>query len=251
MANVLGNSTPNAGMQAPPPPPLPAGMSIVSQNGARMQAPPPPPLPAGLHAIGATPTNQSDFAKQNVGMQAPPPPSLPAGLHAMEATPTVRNEYIKQNDFAKQNALRQVDGRPKMSLTEAMNADRQENIELAIPEKEPVAGVNGGDLSVGDYCFARSGMDGLYYYVRIDSIDDAGADVTFFDESQEHVIFAKMYTIGRIPQVMQCFANWNNKGSYYPAKVIDFPENAYAVVYDENPDFKDTLGCDRVRFAPW
>ena len=213
MANVLGNSTPNAGMQAPPPPPLPAGMSIVSQNGARMQAPPPPPLPAGLHAIGSTPTNQSDFANQN--------------------------------------ALRQTDGRPKMSLTEAMNADRQENIELAIPEKEPVAGVNGGDLSVGDYCFARSGMDGLYYYVRIDSIDDAGADVTFFDESQEHVIFAKMYTIGRIPQVMQCFANWNNKGSYYPAKVIDFPENAYAVVYDENPDFKDTLGCDRVRFAPW
>ena len=247
MANVLGSSTSNAGMQAPPPPPLPAGMSIVSQNGAGRQAPPPPPLPAGLHAIGATPTNQNDFsnqnkfvkqndfANQNAGMQAPPPPPLPNGMVQV----------------GQQNAFRQADGRPKMSLADAMNASRQENVELPIAPKEPVAAVNGGNLSVGDCCFARSGMDGLYYHAHIDAIDDTGADLTFFDESQEHVIFSKMYTIEKIPQAMQCFANWNNNGSYYPAKVVDFSENSYTVVYDENPDIKDTLGCERTRFAPW
>lgn len=219
MANVLGSSTPNVGKQAPPPPPLPAGMSIVSQNEVRMQAPPPPPLPAGLHAIGEA--------------------------------PTVRNESIKQNDFAKQNALRQVDGRPKMSLAEMMSASAQEAVEPIPSFNEPVAKVNGGNLSVGNYCFARSGMDGLYYHARIESIDDTGADVVFFDESREHVIFSKIYTAEIIPKVMQCFANWNNKGSYYPAKVVDFPENGYTVVYDENPDIKDTLGRSWTRFAPW
>ena len=240
MANVLGNSTPNMGMQAPPPPPLPAGLhaiggeapadqnAYVKQN-AEMQAPPPPTLPAGMNIV---PSN-------GMGMQAPPPPTLPAGLHVIGETP------------AEQNVLRQTDGRPKMSLAEAMNAAEQEIIESTPLPKEPVAEVNGGDLSAGDYCFARSGMDGLYYHGRIDSIDDTGADITFFDESCEHVIFAKIYTIRQIPEEMQCFANWNNKGSYYPAKVIDFPEDAYTVAYDENPDIKDTIGCNLTRFAPW
>lgn len=279
MEYILGSSTSNGERQAPPPPPLPVGMSVVSQNSAGMQAPPPPPLPEGFHAIGATkqgsgmqappppplPNGMTAAPKQSAGIQAPPPPPLPMPIPmpipvevdtapsqdpGIELPPPMPIQAEVETAASQSNRI-QVDGRPKTSLADAMNESKQVIYEPPIPQKTSVAGINGGDLSEGDFCFARSGMDGLYYHACIDSIDDKGAEITFFDDSREYVIFEKMYTDEEIPKVMQCFANWNNKGSYYPAKVIDYPESAYTVVYDENPDIVDTLGRSWTRFAPW
>lgn len=271
MEYILGSSTSKGERQAPPPPPLPVGMSVVSQNSAGMQAPPPPSLPEGFHAIGATkqgsgmqappppplPNGMTAAPKQSAGIQAPPPPPLPNGMTVtpnqgagIELPPPMPIQAEVETAASQSNRI-QVDGRPKTSLADAMNESKQVAFETKIPQKTSVAGINGGELSEGDFCFARSGMDGLYYHACIDSIDDKGAEITFFDDSREYVIFEKMYTDEEIPKVMQCFANWNNKGSYYPAKVIDYPESAYTVVYDENPDIVDTLGRSWTRFAPW
>ena len=271
MANVLGSSTSNTGMQAPPPPPLPAGMSIVPQNGAGMQAPPPPPLPAGMSIV----------PQNGTGMQAPPPPPLPAGFHAIGETqphsgvgmqappppPLPAGMSIVTQNGAKMQAPRpsQISmpdrtvptGRPTMSLADAMKneeldkASEPEPVEIEEPEPKPVAKVHGGELFEGDYCFARSGMDGLYYRAHIDAVDDNGAMLTFFDETGEHIAFEKIYTQEEAYKAMQCFANWGNKGNYYPAKVIACAEDSYTVTYDEMPDMRDTLDQSMVRFAPW
>ncbi len=281
MANVLGSSTTNAGKQAPPPPPLPAGMNVISSEGPRMQAPPPPPLPAGLRTVGAAsnrqnaptqcskgmqappppplPNGMAPIMQQNAGMQAPPPPppSLPAGMFSVTQSQAVMNDYSANASKPMSERSIKTGGRPTMSLADAMKNDELDNapeLNSIVPEApmpEPVAKVNGGELHEGDYCFARSGMDGLYYRARIDTLDDNGVTLTFFDETVEHIVFEKVYTEEEAFRAMQCFANWGNKGNYYPAKVIDCVENDYTVTYDEIPDMQDTLNRSLVRFAPW
>ena len=253
--------------QAPPPPPLPEGMTVMS-GGANRQAPPPPPLPEGMTAMSG-----------DANRQAPPPPPLPKGMTVMSGEikrqvplsspdelppPPIPDEMLRRarekgmmpmqdavNRSASFSNANSRGGRPTMSLSDAVNQKAEAERKAVEEAAKPCVNANGGRLDVNDGCYARSGMDGLYYYARIDSFDNEKAVLTFFDEARETVKFDKIYTVNNAAETMQCFANWNNQGNYYPAKIKSISDGKFLVNYDENPDVIEELSFDSVRFAPW
>ena len=265
----FSNNTQNR--QAPPPPPLPEGMTVMS-GGANRQAPPPPPLPKGMTVMlgeikRQVPSSSPDelppppipdemlrrarekseerpahHVPEPIQMQAPPPPPLPTGMMPMQ------DAVNRSASFS--NATSRG-GRPTMSLSDAVNQKAEAERKAVEEAAKPCVNANGGRLDVNDGCYARSGMDGLYYYARIDSFDNEKAVLTFFDEARETVKFDKIYTVNNAAETMQCFANWNNQGNYYPAKIKSISDGKFLVNYDENPDVIEELSFDSVRFAPW
>lgn len=196
----------NENLQAPPPPPLPAGMTIVPQ--------------AAPTAPQAAPT-----APQG-GQTPPPPPPLPAGL-SMGA------------------------GRTTMSLADATKEKEKEEEQARIAAERPMVFAKGGNISGGDPCFARSAMDGLYYYGKIKTIDRANKTtvIKFFDDVETSLAFEKVYTVDEAIKEMQCFANYSGRGNYFPAQIDSKTDEAVNVHYDENPGIKETLAFSQIRFA--
>lgn len=238
---------------APPPPPLPEGMTLVQESTGRT-APPPPPLPAGMTAV-----------EWNTGSMAPPPIKKTANPSELPPPP-IPDEMLRRarenKEIAKMQPIQNEankaaripntrGGRPTMSLSDAVNQKAEAERKAAEEAAKPHVNANGGRLDVNDCCYARSGMDGLYYFAKIDQFDSEKAALTFFDEAVEVIKFEKIYTIGYAAEAMQCFANWNNQGNYYPAKIKNVSDNSFLVSYDENPDVVEELSFDLVRFAPW
>ena len=237
MANVLGSSNDN--LQAPPPPPLPNGMKVAGNA-----APPPPPLPAGLNVAGAQaspppapPIPPTPPAPPAAPKAAPAPPPLPAGLSMGAPAPSVSKELTGGS------------GRTSMSLADAEKEKEKEEEEARIEAAKPKAKANGGDLKEGEKCFARSGMDGLYYYATVESIGSEKAKVKFFDDVEGELLFSKIYTVDEAVKEMQCFANYSGRGNYFPAVIDSKTEDKASVHYDENPSLKETLDYSNIRFA--
>lgn len=257
MDNVLGSS--NGNMQAPPPPPLPAGMSVSSDSGTKA-APPPPPLPAGMSVAGgsapkAAPAPPPLPAGLNAGTApkaAPAPPPLPAGLSAgtvPKAAPTPPPIPTPAPAPAPNKGLTGGSGRTSMSLADAQNEKEKEEEEARIEAAKPKVNANGGELKEGDKCFARSNMDGLYYFATIDSISSDKAKVKFFDDVEATLLESKIYTVSEAADKMQCFANYSGRGNYFPAVIESRTDDSVSVHYDENPSIKETLEYANVRFA--
>ena len=253
---------------APPPPPLPEGMTVIQRNTNRQAPPPlsegmtvmsrdvnrqvapsfpdelpPPPIPDEMlrRAREKSEERPAHHVPEPIQMQAPPPP-LPTGMMPMQ------DAVNRSASFSNANSR---GGRPTMSLSDAVNQKVEADRKAAEEAAKPRVNANGGRLDVNDSCYARSGMDGLYYYARIDSFDNEKAVLTFFDEARETVKFDKIYTVNNAAETMQCFANWNNQGNYYPAKIKSISDGKFLVNYDENPDVIEELSFDSVRFAPW
>ena len=257
MDNVLGSS--NGNMQAPPPPPLPAGMSVSSDSGTKA-APPPPPLPAGMSVAGgsapkAAPAPPPLPAGLNAGTApkaAPAPPPLPAGLSAgtvPKAAPAPPPIPTPAPAPAPNKGLTGGSGRTSMSLADAQNEKEKEEEEARIEAAKPKVNANGGELKEGDKCFARSNMDGLYYFATIDSISSDKAKVKFFDDVEATLLESKIYTVSEAADKMQCFANYSGRGNYFPAVIESRTDDSVSVHYDENPSIKETLEYANVRFA--
>ena len=243
MANVLGSSNDN--LQAPPPPPLPNGMKVAGNA-----APPPPPLPAGLNVAGAQaspppapPIPPTPPAPPAAPKAAPAPPPLPAGLSMGVPTPAPAPAPSVSKE------LTGGSGRTSMSLADAEKAKEKEEEEARIEAAKPKAKANGGDLKEGEKCFARSGMDGLYYYATVESIGSEKAKVKFFDDVEGELLFSKIYTVDEAVKEMQCFANYSGRGNYFPAVIDSKTEDKASVHYDENPSLKETLDYSNIRFA--
>ena len=243
MANVLGSSNDN--LQAPPPPPLPNGMKVAGNA-----APPPPPLPAGLNVAGAQaspppapPIPPTPPAPPAAPKAAPAPPPLPAGLSMGVPTPAPAPAPSVSKE------LTGGSGRTSMSLADAEKAKEKEEEEARIEAAKPKAKANGGDLKEGEKCFARSGMDGLYYYATVESIGSEKAKVKFFDDVEGELLFSKIYTVDEAVKEMQCFTNYSGRGNYFPAVIDSKTEDKASVHYDENPSLKETLDYSNIRFA--
>jgi len=237
--------------QAPPPPPLPEGMVVIQENTNRQAPPsssfpdelPPPPIPDEMlrRAREKSEERPAHHVTEPIQMQAPPPP-LPTGMMPMQ------DAVNRSASFSNANSR---GGRPTMSLSDAVNQKAEAERKAVEEAAKPCVNANGGRLFVNDKCYARSGIDGLYYYAEIESFDSEKSILTFFDDSQEEIRFEKIYTVNEAANSMQCFANWNNQGNYYPAKIKNITETKFVVSYDENPDVIEELEFGNVRFAPW
>lgn len=254
MSNVLGSS--QTAKVAPPPPPLPAGLSVSgAENKTQAKtAPPPPPLPAGLSVAGEE--------KKAPVKAAPPPPPLPAGLSNVNMMPPVseRPQPVEEAFAVKAPSFTNpspTSGRMTMSLQDAERekAEEEERIRLAEEEAareaaKPKVLANGGKLDVEDPCFARSFSDGLYYFATIKSFDSENAVVVFFDGVEATLPFAKIYTVSEAKDAMECFANWSERGNYFPAVIEEqTKENQFSVFYKEDNNMKEVLPYYDVRFA--
>jgi hypothetical protein len=140
-------------------------------------------------------------------------------------------------------------GRTSMSLADAEKEKEKEEEEARIEAAKPKAKANGGDLKEGEKCFARSGMDGLYYYATVESIGSEKAKVKFFDDVEGELLFSKIYTVDEAVKEMQCFANYSGRGNYFPAVIDSKTEDKASVHYDENPSLKENLDYSNIRFA--
>ena len=254
---------------APPPPPLPEGMTVIQRNTNRQAPPPlsegmtvmsrdvnrqvapsfpdelpPPPIPDEMlrRAREKSEERPAHHVPEPIQMQAPPLPPLPTGMMPMQDA---------VNRSASFSNAKSRGGRPTMTLSDAVNQKAEAERKAVEEAAKPCVNANGGRLFVNDKCYARSGMDGLYYYAEIESFDSEKSILTFFDDSQEEIKFEKIYTINEAANSMQCFANWNNQGNYYPAKIKSIIENKIVVSYDENPDVIEELSFGDVRFALW
>ncbi|MCR4656513.1 MAG: hypothetical protein K5770_09835 [Lachnospiraceae bacterium] len=230
--NILGGTIENR--QAPLPPPLPEGMKAA---GAGRQAPPPPPLPEGMKATGA-------------GRQAPPPPPLPEGMKAAgagrQAPPPPLPKRMKA--AGTQGGPSKGAGRNTLSLSAVRMAEEREK-GANIDQYLPAVHARGGELYEGDGCYARSPLDGLYYYAVITGFDDITAYVSFFDQEEASLPFDKIFTVEEAMKELQCFANYGGRGNYFPAVIDSRPGERVSVHYDEDPSIMEELKVSQLRFA--
>ena len=139
-----------------------------------------------------------------------------------------------------------------MSLADAEREKEQEELLKNMPE--PVAVEEEEKPKeripvVGEECYARSPMDGLYYYATVSEVGEEQACVVFFDEMQAQLPFAKIVPIDTAIDEMQCFANYSGRGTFFPAQIESRSQDAVSVYYDENPDIQETLSVAMIRFA--
>ncbi len=223
-------------------------------NGLR-QAPPPPPLPAGFKPFPAQPAQgmqgRGPLAGAQ-GRQAPPPPPLPAGMHmANGAQPGPVQGAAMQNaqPAPMQGSLTRGTGRTSMSLADAEREKEQEELQKTapLPVMEPVKQER---IPVtGEACFARSPMDGLYYYATVGTVGEDAAEVTFFDEAAAQLPFARILPVDTTIDELQCFANYSGRGNYFPAQIDEHDSESVMVHYDENPEIREQLSLAMIRFA--
>ena len=227
MDNGMGGS--NGLRQAPPPPPLPAGFHLAAPENTRQQSAQP-----AQHA-------KAHVSAQSRSMQAPPPPPLPGGFH--EANPAPGPQAVAPG-------LTRGAGRTSMSLADAEREKEQEELRKSMPvpapeDQKPALRVP----RIGEECFARSPMDGLYYYGTVSEVGEEEACVVFFDDVQAQLPFAKIVPIDQAIDEMQCFANYSGRGTFFPAQIESRSGDAVSVHYDENPDIQETLSIAMIRFA--
>lgn len=232
-----------AGRMAPPPPPLPEGMTILQEDAGKVPvAPPPPPPPIPNEMLKRARVNPEKPMAQSDSepIQVQPSQSVFAGMVAIPSEANMENLMSSTRG-----------GRPTMSLTDAVSQKAEAERKAEEEAAKPKVCANGGRLDVDDYCYARSGSDGLYYYAKVEQFDNEKAELSFFDDAVETIIFSSIYTVGEAAEKMQCFANWNSQGIYYPAKIQSISNDKFLVSYDENPELLEELSYDLVRFAPW
>ena len=232
--NILGGTGENR--QAPPPPPLPEGMRAA---GTGRQAPPPPPsLPEGMRAAGTgrqappPPPLPEGMRAAGTGRQAPPPPPLPEGLKAAGT----------------QGGPSKGSGRNTMTLSAVRMASERAQ-EAEADRFTPGVQARGGRLSEGDGCYARSPLDGLYYYAAVTGFDEKTAYVRFFDQEEAALPFDKLFTVEEAVKELQCFANYSGKGNYFPAVIDSRSAERVNVHYDEDPSITEELKVSQLRFA--
>ncbi|MBR6452761.1 MAG: hypothetical protein IKS87_08640 [Lachnospiraceae bacterium] len=235
-ANGMGGS--NGLRQAPPPPPLPAGFK-------------PFPVQGGMGAQGMNAGAVTQGMAPGAGMQgrqAPPPPPLPAGMHM--AAPAQNAQPVSRHTAPMQGAaLTRGAGRTSMSLADAEREKEQEELQKTapLPVMEPVKQER--VPVTGEACFARSPMDGLYYYATVSSVGEDTAEVTFFDEAGAQLPFAKILPVETAVEELQCFANYSGRGNYFPAQIDEHDSESVMVHYDENPEIREQLSLAMIRFA--
>ncbi len=230
-SNVLGGSKDNIPAQvqalapAPPPPPLPEGLRAIGKGQGT--PPPPPPLPEGIR----------EFRKEK---SAPPPPPLPEGMQ----------EIRKEKSMAAAGAgLTMGAGRSTMSFSDARIEKEKEEEAARIRQSLPRVLARGGELMEGDPCFARSPLDGLYYYAEITGIENNAAQVRFFDDTEAELLFDRIFTVEEAIYEMQCFANYAGRGNYFPAVIDSGSTERVHVSYDEDPSVTEELDISMIRFA--
>lgn len=213
MSNDINNT--QQVMQAPPPPPLPAGFNVqqapVNMGQTLLQAPPPPPLPAGFTLVGNGTNAVQKVPSMAVPTTATPTPAAPVAVAPVSV--------------------------PTLAVEEA---------------NKPKVMANGGKLNVNAGCYGRSNADGLYYFAAIQSFDPESekAVVKFFDDTEAELAYSKIYTIAEARKAMECFANHNEEGKYLPAVIDSITvEGKFAVHYKEDSSLQETLPLHAVRFA--
>ncbi|MCR4909467.1 MAG: hypothetical protein K5985_11610 [Lachnospiraceae bacterium] len=249
MANVLGgtNSLDGSNVLGGLKDNIPASAQAQAQVPAPAPAPPPPPLPEGMRAIGTgqgtppppppLPEGMREIRKEK---SAPPPPPLPEGMQ----------EIRKEKGMATAGAgLTMGAGRSTMSLSDARIEKEKEEEAARIRQSIPRVFARGGELMEGDPCFARSPLDGLYYYAEITGIENNTAYVKFFDDTEAELLFDRIFTVEEAIYEMQCFANYGGRGNYYPAVIDSGTTGRVHVSYDEDPSVTEELDISMVRFA--
>ncbi len=189
----------------------------------------------------------------------PPPPPLPAGMREFqpsEAYEELQSEpeadpktQIQPQTAADDPGIRGGGKRVTMRLADAVREKEAEEAAVTAEDYIPAVPAVGGKLEEGEACYARSPSDGLYYFGTIDWIGDSEASVLFFDDIDEALPFEKIYTVDAAVREMQCFANWNGRGNYFPAVIETMDEETVSVRYDEDPEITETLDYSMLRFA--
>ncbi len=223
--NVLGGSKDTIPAAAAKPAPAP------------VPAPPPPPLPEGLRAVGT-------------GQGTPPPPPLPEGMREIRKEKSAPPPPKPPQSVAAAGAgLTMGAGRSTMSLSDARIEKEKEEEAARIRQSLPRVFARGGELMEGDPCFARSPLDGLYYYAEITGIENNTAYVQFFDDTEAELLFDRIFTVEEAIYEMQCFANYGGRGNYFPAVIDSGSTQSVHVSYDEDPSVMEELDISMVRFA--
>ena len=216
------------GQMAPPPPPPPMPTNV-------QMAPPPPPMPISGQMV------------------PPPPPSMPVGIQPMRSgvqgmpTPPMSATPMQAPPS---NA---TTGRVTKSLSEiaaekakaeAEKKELEEAERMAREEQERVKKIN-----PGEYYFARYFRDGLYYYGQVEKVSEQEVDFVFFDGVKQTISVSKIFKTDEAFKQMQCFGNWNNGGSYYPASILEIGQDNLTIQYDEEQEIIETVTPAQVRFA--
>ncbi len=229
------SDVPTGGQMAPPPPPIPSGIHTM---GGQMAPPPPPTIPAGMQSISPKVTTEAQ----------PIPPAMPVGTPPVFQASTGRvtkslSEIAAEK--AKEEAERKERERLELLAKEEAERKAQEEADRkAQEEKERAETIKKGDL-----CYARYYKDGLYYYGQVSEITNEGATFVFFDGITQQLQVEKMIKAQYIFENMQCFGNWNNEGTYFPAHILEITEDYLKIQYDEDHSIVETVLYTQVRFA--
>jgi hypothetical protein len=88
------------------------------------------------------------------------------------------------------------------------------------------------NIHQGGFYYAKYSADGFFYYAKVDSITDQSYRVTYYDDFQQEVAFNEICDIDFAVQNLRAFANWENKGLFYPCSVEKI-KNKITVKYED------------------
>lgn len=74
-------------------------------------------------------------------------------------------------------------------------------------------------INTGDYYYAKYSGDGFFYYAKVEKELDNKYLVKYYDNYQEEVSANDVCEMNFAIQYLKAFANWENKGLYYPCTV--------------------------------
>lgn len=231
------SGVPSAGQMAPPPPPIPSGLQSMA---GQMAPPPPPTMPAGMQSISPVQIGAQSFSPAVQTGAQPIPPTMLAGTPPVFQASTGRVTK-SLSEIAAEKAKEEAERKEREQLE--LQAKEEEE-RKAQEEKEKTEAIRKGEL-----CYARYFKDGLYYYGQVVEMEEQGATVMFFDGITQQLPVEKMVKAQYVFENMQCFGNWNNEGTYYPAHIIEIAEDTLKIQYDEDQNIVETVLYTQVRFA--
>ena len=214
------------GQMAPPPPPMPTNVQM---------APPPPPMPISGQMVPPPPPSMPvGIQPMRSGVQGmPTPPMSATPMQAPPSNATTGRVTKSLSEIAAEKAKAEAE---KKELEEAERRARE--------EQERVKKIN-----PGEYYFARYFRDGLYYYGQVEKVSEQEVDFVFFDGVKQTISVSKIFKTDEAFKQMQCFGNWNNGGSYYPASILEIGQDNLTIQYDEEQEIIETVTPAQVRFA--
>ncbi|MBN1968419.1 MAG: hypothetical protein JXR48_01585 [Candidatus Delongbacteria bacterium] len=103
------------------------------------------------------------------------------------------------------------------------------------------------EIVEGSSYYVKYSEDNYYYFAKIDSIIDNSAKVTFFDGYEDTVLPDSICFVEDAISGMKAEGNWENKGAYYPCKILKQEGSQFFVRYDED-GIEESIGFHQLRF---